>query len=118
MNPSTTIGRHKISTRFTANVRLVYMDYSAQEELVPVYNLYLKTILAHPRLGDGKLTGSTRRLATFMIDLFGDVRQRFSVDDHRHYQYTPREITNLIFMLLRYEIPDAQTLIETLIYEC
>ena len=27
MNPSTTIGRHKISTRFTANVRLAYMDY-------------------------------------------------------------------------------------------
>ena len=47
MNPSTTIGRHKISTRFTANVKLAYMDYPSQEELVPVYNLYLKTILSH-----------------------------------------------------------------------
>lgn len=27
MNPSTTIGRHKISTRFTANVCVSYMDY-------------------------------------------------------------------------------------------
>lgn len=27
MNPSSTIGRHKISTRFTANVRIYYMSY-------------------------------------------------------------------------------------------
>lgn len=26
MNPSTTIGRHRISTRFTANVRIAAMD--------------------------------------------------------------------------------------------
>ena len=31
MNPSTTIGRHRISTRFTANVRLCYMDYPESE---------------------------------------------------------------------------------------
>jgi len=97
MNPSTTIGRHRISTRFTANVRLAYMDYSSQEELLPVYNLYLKTVLSHPRLGGGKLTGSTRRLAGFLIDLYGSVRQKFSVDDHRHYLFTPRMISALVF---------------------
>ena len=117
MNPSTTIGRHKISSRFTANVKLAYMDYSSQEELLPVYNMYLKTILSHPRLGGGKLAGSTRRLASFLIDTYGDVRNKFSVDEHRHYLFTPRMMTQLIFQLLRYEIPDAGPLIATLVYE-
>lgn len=117
MNPSTTIGRHKISSRFTANVKLAYMDYPSQEELLPVYNVYLKTILTHPRLGGGKLAGSTRRLASFLIDLFGDIKSKFSVDDHRHYLFTPRMVTQLIFQLLRYEIPDAGPLIATLVYE-
>ena len=117
MNPSTTIGRHKITTRFTANVKLAYMDYPTQEELLPVYNLYLKTILSHPRLGDGKLAGSTRRLAGFMIDLFGEIKQKFSVDDHRHYSFTPRMISSLVFQLLRYEIPDAGPLIAAMVYE-
>ena len=27
MNPSSTIGRHAISTRFTANVRVLFIDY-------------------------------------------------------------------------------------------
>lgn len=93
MNPSTTIGRHRISSRFTANVKLAYMDYSTPEELLPVYNIYLKTVLTHERLGGGKLTGSTRRLASFVIDLFGEVKSKFSVDDHRHYLFTPRMIT-------------------------
>ena len=117
MNPSTTIGRHKISSRFTANVKLAYMDYASNEELLPVYNLYLKTVLSHPRLGGGKLAGSTRRLASFMIDMYGEIKNRFSVDDHRHYLFTPRMVTQLVFQLLRYEIPDAGPLIATLVYE-
>lgn len=84
---------------------------------MPVYNLYLKTVLSHPRLGEGKLAGSTRRLATFLIDVFGDIKNKFSVDDHRHYLFTPRMITQLIFQLLRYEIPDAGPLISALVYE-
>jgi dynein heavy chain 2 len=117
MNPSTTIGRHKISTRFTANVKLAFMDYPSSEDLLPVYNIYMKTILVHPRLGNGSMQKSTRKLASFLIDMFGEVRQRFSVDDHRHYLFTPRMVTTIIFQLLRYEIPDAGSLIETFIYE-
>ena len=84
---------------------------------MPVYNLYLKTILSHPRLGGGQLSGSTRRLAAFLIDLYGEVKQRFSVDEHRHYLFTPRMISQLIFSILRYEIPDASPLIISLVYE-
>jgi len=45
------------------------------------------------------------------------VKAKFTVDDHRHYLFTPRDITQLVFSLLRYEIPEPQSLIEVLIYE-
>jgi dynein heavy chain 2 len=53
MNPSSTIGRHRISTRFTANVRICYMEYPTNEELVPVYGEFLKTILSNPTFAKG-----------------------------------------------------------------
>lgn len=117
MNPSTTLGRHKLSTRFTANVRICYMDYPSSDELAPVYAEFMKTILSHPRFGNGSMATSSKRLSKFLIDLYAQVKQRFSVDEHRHYLFTPRDITTMIFAMLRYEIPEAQALIEVLIYE-
>jgi dynein heavy chain 2 len=117
MNPSSTIGRHPISTRFTANVRVVYMDYAIADELLPVYSSYMKTILSHPRFGGGAMAQSSKRLSNFLIDLYTNVRSKFTVDEHRHYLFTPRNITYMIFSILRYEIPEAQSLIEIMIYE-
>lgn len=45
------------------------------------------------------------------------MRQKFSVDEHRHYLFTPRDVTGLVFNVLRYEVREAQSLLETLIYE-
>lgn len=42
MNPATTVGRHKLSTRFTAIVRIAFMDYPESSELVTVYGAYLQ----------------------------------------------------------------------------
>lgn len=53
MNPSSTIGRHKISTRFTANVRICYMEYPTNEELTPVYAEFIRTILSNPSFAGG-----------------------------------------------------------------
>lgn len=107
MNPSTTIGRHRISTRFTANVRIAVMDLPQQEELLPVYTEYLRTVLGDPHFGGGSLAGSSKRLATFMLETYSQVKQKFSVDEHRHYLFTPRDVTNWIFGLMRYDIPEA-----------
>jgi dynein heavy chain 2 len=74
MNPSSTIGRHRISTRFTANVRICYMEYPSNEELTPVYAEFLKTILSHPSFAGGALANSSKKLAQFLIDLYSNVR--------------------------------------------
>jgi dynein heavy chain 2 len=63
MNPATTIGRHKITTRFTANVRICYMDYPTPEELLPVYSEIMRAILVHERFGKGSMANSTKRLS-------------------------------------------------------
>jgi dynein heavy chain 2 len=117
MNPSSTIGRHKISTRFTANVRIAYMEYPTNEELAPVYTEFFKTILSNPQFGGGAMANSSKKLAQFILDVYANVKAKFSVDDHRHYMFTPRDITSLVFNLLRYDVQEAQSLIESLIYE-
>jgi len=63
MNPSSTIGRHRISTRFTANVRICYMEYPSNEELVPVYSEFLRAILSSPSFAGGAMANSSKKLA-------------------------------------------------------
>lgn len=116
MNPSSTIGRHRISTRFTANVRIAYIEYPSNDELIAVYSEFFKTILSQPSFGKG-LANSSKKLSQFLVELYSNVRKKFSVDDHRHYLFTPRDATALVFNVLRYDIREAQSLIETLIYE-
>jgi len=38
MNPSSTIGRYELSSRFTANVRISYMNHPTNEELCYIYS--------------------------------------------------------------------------------
>ena len=39
------------------------------------------------------MASSTKRIASFLIDLYANVKSKFSADDYRHYQFTPRMIT-------------------------
>jgi dynein heavy chain 2 len=93
------------------------MEYPSNEELVPVYGEFMKVILSQPHYAGGQMAKSANKLAEFLIDLYSNVRAKFSVDDHRHYLFTPRDITQITFNLLRYQINDAANLIETFIYE-
>ena len=42
MNAATTVGRHPLSTRFTANVRIATVDYPDPGELTVVYDTLLE----------------------------------------------------------------------------
>jgi len=37
MNPASTIGRHDLSTRFSANVRVLFIDYPNIQSLKNIY---------------------------------------------------------------------------------
>ena len=45
MNPATTVGRHALSTRFTAIVRIAFMDYPDSSELSTIYSAYMQAAL-------------------------------------------------------------------------
>ncbi|GLD99147.1 hypothetical protein PINS_up007865 [Pythium insidiosum] len=44
MNAATTVGRHPLSTRFTAIVKVAYMDYPSTEELQVVFSTFLEAV--------------------------------------------------------------------------
>ena len=59
MNPSTTVGRHKLTTRFTAILRIASIGYPERAELQSVYAAYLKAVVTsrvpgHPTWSDRK----------------------------------------------------------------
>ena len=83
------------------------MEYPTNEELAPVYGEFLRTLLSHPGYAGGKMASSSKKVAQFIIELYSQVRQKFSIDDHSHYLFTPRDITGLVFNVLRYDIVEA-----------
>lgn len=41
MNPASTVGRHALSTRFTALARIAYMTYPDKDQLQTIYSQML-----------------------------------------------------------------------------
>uniref|UniRef100_A0A7S0W0F2 Cytoplasmic dynein 2 heavy chain 1 n=2 Tax=Hemiselmis TaxID=77924 RepID=A0A7S0W0F2_9CRYP len=118
MNPSTTVGRHQLTTRFTAIVRIASISYPAREQLQQVYSAYLQAVLrarmpTHQVWSDAK---NMERLAGMLLDFFKQFGADYSVDEHRHYLVTPRDVTSLVVGLLRYDF-DSVNVLEALTYE-
>eukprot|EP00605_Chrysophyceae_sp_TOSAG23-4_P002934 GSChrysophyteH1.ASY1.ANO1.3229.1 assembled CDS len=87
INAATTVGRHQLSTRFTAVVRILVVDYPETSELVSVYNAFLGSVLGQMRLADKTFSQSAERerLANTIVDIYQKTREKFTVDDRRHY---------------------------------
>ena len=60
MNAATTVGRHQLSTRFTAVVRIQVVDYPENKELVSIYDAFLASVLNFAPLGDASRSLSSR----------------------------------------------------------
>ena len=112
MNAATTVGRHPLSTRFTAIVRVAYVEYPSAAELVTVYSTFLSASFARvPNLhADWLIPSRQDKLAANMVDVYEQLKNKFSVDDHRHYLFTPRDLTNWTMGLLRYDLSDEELL--------
>nr|XP_026693267.1 cytoplasmic dynein 2 heavy chain 1-like isoform X1 [Ciona intestinalis] len=108
MNAATTLGRHKLSTRFTSIVRILSMEYADTNELSAIYTAYLTPVLHHrPDLQHHSVWGSpskVQQLATSMVQIYEQVRKTYLSDDHGHYLFTPRDLTNWCMSLMRYDV--------------
>ncbi|EGR34655.1 hypothetical protein IMG5_004580 [Ichthyophthirius multifiliis] len=108
MAPPSTIGRHQISTRFTANVRIHYMQYPKKEELCEIYEcFFLKNNL--------KNNNMEKKMANTLIELYFGITKIFNVDQQRHYNFTPRNLTQIVFGMSKYE--NDQQIIESFLNE-
>ena len=120
MNAATTVGRHPLSTRFTAIVNIAFMEYPSRDELVSVYAGCFEATLGAIRTPvlDSKMQSpkELRRLASTLVDLYDQIKSRFSVDDYRHYLFTPRDLTKLVTGLLRYDLA-TESILDVFAYE-
>ena len=100
MNPPSTIGRYELSSRFTANTKILIIDYPKKESLISIYKLYTKN--------------KQEKLSEFLVEVYDTINKYFSIDSYRHYLFTPKSVTSLIFRWSRYEDQD----LDSLYYEC
>lgn len=113
MNPATTVGRHAITSRFTAIAGIAYMPYVSRDEMSEVYaTMFGEFVTGTNYEGESQ----RRQLADTVLDVHEQVMHSFSADDHRHYKFTPRAITEWIQGLHRYDL-QAVDLVEALSYE-
>ena len=106
MNPETTVGRHALTTRLTAVVRLGFMSFPDRDQLTDVYARMLVPILKEMTGGnDAQWAGDApaARLAGTILDVYEGMREAFSAETHRHYQLTPRDLTAWVQALRRYD---------------
>ena len=115
MNPSSTVGRFEITTRFTGNVRILFVDYPSVEDMNIIYADYLNSILSSENLAQA--TDMSKVLANASISLYSAVKQKFTFDSYHHYIFTPRDVSNWLIGLLRYECKDKEEIITAWSYE-
>ncbi|XP_062329494.1 dynein cytoplasmic 2 heavy chain 1 [Osmerus eperlanus] len=110
MSAGGTVGRHQLTTRFTSIVRICTIDYPDKEQLQTIYSAYLQPVLQHS-LGTQApwaSAGKARQLAGSLVQLYQQVKAKFTVDDYSHYLFTPCVLTQWVLSLLRYDLtPDS-----------
>jgi dynein heavy chain 2 len=70
MNPATTVGRHQLSTRFTAITRVAFLTYPDHDQLQSVYTTFLRGVLLLTEISDQKTwraEANIRKLAGNMV---------------------------------------------------
>ncbi|XP_018422828.1 PREDICTED: cytoplasmic dynein 2 heavy chain 1 [Nanorana parkeri] len=106
MSAGGTIGRHKLTTRFTSVVRICAIDYPERDQLQTICSSYLEPVL-HKNLKKHPVWSSMSKihqLAGSMVQVYEQVRAKFSVDDYSHYLFTPCILTQWILGLFRYNL--------------
>ncbi|XP_071001653.1 cytoplasmic dynein 2 heavy chain 1-like, partial [Oncorhynchus clarkii lewisi] len=106
MSTGGAVGRHTLTSRFTSIVRICTIDYPDREQLQTIYSAYLQPVLQRS-LGSQAVwasTGKTHQLAGSLVQVYEQVKAKFTVDDHSHYLFTPCVLTQWVLSLLRYDL--------------
>lgn len=88
----------------------VLSRYPSHDQLQVIYSTYLTSILQrqlskHPVWSHKSKVSA---LASSMVQVYEQVRSKFTVDDYSHYLFTPRDLTRWVLSLLRYDLAGGQ----------
>uniref|UniRef100_A0A8C9YHS7 Cytoplasmic dynein 2 heavy chain 1 n=1 Tax=Sander lucioperca TaxID=283035 RepID=A0A8C9YHS7_SANLU len=111
MSTGGAVGSHLLTSRFSSIVRICTIDYPDREQLQTIYSAYLQPVLQHSLGSQASWasTGKTHQLAGSLVQLYEQVKAKFTVDDHSHYLFTPCILTEWVLSLLRYDLTAAQS---------
>ena len=111
MLPPSSIGRNQLTQRFTAIVKIINIDYPSNEDLTMVYTEYFRSLLRDRKMDEG----FSKSLAAFMIDMYLSIKKTFSVDDYRHYSFTPKSLFEIFKNIPHYDFSAQEELLEALL---
>ncbi|KAG8452968.1 hypothetical protein GDO86_004684 [Hymenochirus boettgeri] len=106
MSAGGSIGRHKLTTRFTSVVRICAIDYPERDQLQTICSSYLEPVILKKLRNHATWASVSKiqQLAGSMVQVYEQVRAKFSVDDYSHYLFTPCILTQWITGLFRYDL--------------
>eukprot|EP01029_Cantina_marsupialis_P010152 TRINITY_DN2319_c0_g2_i3.p1 TRINITY_DN2319_c0_g2~~TRINITY_DN2319_c0_g2_i3.p1 ORF type:complete len:2726 (-),score=1059.52 TRINITY_DN2319_c0_g2_i3:6-7787(-) len=117
VNPAETVGRHALSPRFTAIVRIAHVGLPSNSELMEIYAKSAQRALSTCSVRQWQSSDKQRKLALTIVELYNSLRSKFSVDDHRHYSFSPRDMSQWLDNLSLYPLDSEEAVLKALIYE-
>lgn len=99
MFPPSSIGRNQLTQRFTAIVKILNIDYPSNEELTSIYLEYFRSLLRSRKIDESHC----KSFANLFIEVYLNIKKNFSVDEYRHYSFTPKSLFQIFKNLPKYE---------------
>ncbi|KAJ3360793.1 Cytoplasmic dynein 2 heavy chain 1 [Kappamyces sp. JEL0680] len=122
MNPSSSMGRHKLSTRFTSIIRILYLGYPEKDQLQNIYRSFVKPVVEECLPGHPfwSLSKNILNFSATIVNVYEQTKQKFTVDMYPHYVFNPRDVSRLIVSLSRYvyQSNEEKELLDVFSYEC
>ncbi len=69
MNPSSTVGRHQLTTRFTSLMRIIYLAYPSREQLQTIYSAFMDGAL-EKLSGNHQVTRASTEISFFCLRFY------------------------------------------------
>jgi len=91
-NPPTDAGRVVMSSRFLRHAPLLLVDFPANDSLVQIYGTFNRAMMKlFPNL-----KGETSALTDAMVELYSEIKQKYTPEMQPQYFYSPRELSRWV----------------------
>lgn len=92
--------RFTLPERFASKLRVLALDAPNEAELRVIYGTYLAPILSQTQMNRSK----SESVAISMASVFMGLAKTFTASEQFHYVFTPIDLSNWLYALLRYEL--------------